>query len=309
MNFKEKFKKGLKGLNFGLSTGIPSIDKAIGGIQKAALYGIAAGPKVGKTTFVDFAFVISPYLEYLEILKKGNPANLILEWIYFSFEINRIKKEFKYVAFFMFHDYNITEFRHKDEVYEITPNYLEGKVKDNSGELIMPSIEHQKIVMKIYEDRIIPLFGEYDEKGKLLKKGLIIFVENRDNPTGLRNFIGRYSKDNGTWSHSTYTTTERDKFGKNREVTHEKRESWESNHQNKHTIIVLDHLRKLKRELNFSKKEIVDKMIEYQVEFRNWCGFTFVDIISLEFSKKEAFSFGSTILSAILDILVIKAES
>ena len=66
MNFKEKFKNGIAGLNSGLPTGLTAIDIAIGGIQKKAIYGVAAGPKVGKTTFSDFSFVISPYLYYLE---------------------------------------------------------------------------------------------------------------------------------------------------------------------------------------------------------------------------------------------------
>jgi hypothetical protein len=61
----------------------------------------------------------------------------------------------------------------------------------------------------------------------------------------------------------------------------DKRESWQPNNPNKYTIIITDHLRKLKDERNFQKKQTVDKMVEYQVEFRNWCGWTFVDIIHL----------------------------
>lgn len=288
MNLKEKFKKGLQGLNVGLPTGIESIDTSIGGIQKAAIYGIAAGPKVGKTTFTDFSFLISPYLYYLEELKKGNPNNLEIEWIYFSFEIDRVKKEFKFVTFFMYHDYNITTFKWKDEVYEITPNYLEGKMRDNDGEVIIPSEEHQKIVMQIYEDRIIPLFGEYDEKGRLIKKGLITFVENKENPTGLRNFIGRYSNENGEWIKTKYkAVTGEDENGNPLYTERERRDSWIPNNPNKFTIIITDHLRKLPSERGFNKKQTVDKFIEYQVEFRNWCGFTFVDIIHLNRSMSD----------------------
>lgn len=280
MNFKERFERGLQGLNFGLPTGLDAIDKVTGGIQKEAIYGIAAGPKVGKTTFVDYSFVIAPYLHYLEILKKGNPENLEIEWIYFSFEINRIKKEFKYVAFFMKHDYNIDTFKHKDSVYDISPNYLEGKMKDNDGEIIRPSEEHQKIVYQIYEDRIIPLFGEYDNKGKQIKPGLIKFVEQRDNPTGLRNYIGRYTAKTGTWHWEDYQE-EVIVGNETKTVTKQKRAGWTPNSPNKFVIIVTDHLRKLKEERGFTKKQLIDKYIEYQVEFRNWCRFTFVDIIHL----------------------------
>lgn len=282
MNFKTKFKKGLQGLNFGLPTGIPEIDKSQGGLQRSAIYGVAAGPKVGKTTFVDYSMVISPYLYYLSELEKGNPKNISIEWIYFSFEIDRVKKEFKYVVFFMYHDHNITHFKWKDEVHEINPNYLEGKMKDNDGETIIPTEEHQNIAMEIYERRIIPLFGEYDEKGKLIKPGLIKFVENKENPTGLRNYIGQYSAQNGEWVKSKYKKlTGHTEEGEPLYIMAEKRESWIPNDPNKFVIIITDHLRKIPSERGFNKKQTVDKMIEYQVEFRNWCGFTFIDIIHL----------------------------
>jgi hypothetical protein len=282
MNFEYRFKQGLKGLNFGLPMGIPAMDLKMGGIQRESLYGVAAGPKVGKTTLVDYAFVLSPSEYYLAELSRGNPRNLEVEWIYFSFEISRVKKEFKYVTFYMARDYGITTFDWKEEVHQLTPNYLEGKMRDNDDMPIIPSEEHQKIILEIYRNKIIPLFGEYDQKGKRIKKGLVDFVDVRDNPTGLRNYIGEYSSKNGTWNKVSYKT----QTGTNHDGTplyeiKQKRESWTPNNPNKFTIIILDHLRKLKAERGFSKKALVDKMIEYQVEFRNWCGFTFVDIIHL----------------------------
>lgn len=282
MNFEYRFKQGLKGLNFGLPMGIPAMDLKMGGIQRESLYGVAAGPKVGKTTLVDYAFVLSPSEYYLAELSRGNPRNLEVEWIYFSFEISRVKKEFKYVTFYMARDYGITTFDWKEEVHQLTPNYLEGKMRDNDDMPIIPSEEHQKIILEIYRNKIIPLFGEYDQRGKRIKKGLVDFVDVRDNPTGLRNYIGEYSSKNGTWNKVSYKT----QTGTNHDGTplyeiKQKRESWTPNNPNKFTIIILDHLRKLKAERGFSKKALVDKMIEYQVEFRNWCGFTFVDIIHL----------------------------
>ena len=282
MNFEYKFKQGLKGLNFGLPMGIPAIDKKVGGIQREALYGIAAGPKVGKTTFTDFSFVLTPSEYYLNELLIGNPRELEVEWIYFSYEISRVKKEFKYITFYMARDYGIETFNWKNEVYDLTPNYLEGKMRDNEDKMIVPSEEHQRIILEIYRDKIIPLFGEYDIKGKRIKKGLIDFVEYRENPTGLRNYLGEYSSKNGTWTKIKYwVTIGKDSEGNPLKEQREKRDSWIPHNPKKMTIVILDHLRKLKSERGFSKKQTVDKMIEYQVEFRNWCGFTFVDIIHL----------------------------
>jgi hypothetical protein len=188
----------------------------------------------------------------------------------------------------MARDYGITTFDWKNEVYELTPNYLEGKMRDNEDKQIIPTEEHQRIILEIYRSKIIPLFGEYNEEGVRIKKGLVDFVEVRDNPTGLRNYIGDYSSRNGTWKKSKFKR----KIGLDHEgqpiyEIKEKRESWIPNNPNKFTIIILDHLRKLKDERHFSRKQLVDKMIEYQVEFRNWCGFTFVDIIHLNRSMGD----------------------
>jgi len=276
MNFRTEFARGLEGKNEGLSFGLPALDIELGGVQKRAIYGICAGPKVGKTTFTDYSFVISPYLDYLELKKDPKYATLEIEWIYFSFEISRIKKEFKLVPYFLLKDHGIATFRHKSEVRDISPQYLEGKLKDKDGERIIPCDEHIEAIMKVYEERIIPLFGEYDEEGNLIKPGFIRFVENKENPTGLRNYIGRYSADNGRWVMRTENVGSSEK-----PEYREYRSHWVPNNPDKYTIIITDHLRKLLPERGMQKKEVVDKYIEYQVEFRNWCGFTFVDIIHL----------------------------
>ena len=282
MNFREKFKKGLEGLNFGLPTGLDNIDIAIGGVQKGAIYTVAAAPKVGKSTFVNYSFLLSPYLHYLEELKKGNPTNLEIEWIYFSFEMSRLKMEFKFIPFFMDKDYKIRTFNWKEEVYDISPNYIEGKMRDNDKQPIIPSEEHQRIILEIYEKRIIPLFGEYNEKGLQIKKGIVNFIEKRENPTGLRNFIGNYSSNNGTWIKSKYwATVGKDSNGQPIKEQREKREGWIPNNPNKYTIIITDHMRKIPKERGFDERQTINKMVEYQVELRNWCDFTFVDIIHL----------------------------
>src|SRR4051812_43531757 len=99
-NFSQVFKQGLAGDNFGLTTGVSPLDKSINGTQRGMSIGLAAAPKCGKTTFADFAFVLSPYLK---MEKEGRLDDI--EWIYHSFEISRVRKEFKFAAFFMAYDY------------------------------------------------------------------------------------------------------------------------------------------------------------------------------------------------------------
>lgn len=268
MNFVETFIKGKTGINKGLTTGILQIDKSIDGIQKKSIYGVAAPPKVGKTTFVDYSFVISPYLQCLEETDKK------VHFIYFSYEIDRIKKEFKFASYFMAKDYGIDKIYHQGKTYDMSSRYLLGKLTDDNGNLIPVSTEHEEKLRLIYRNRIVPLFGEYNEQGNKITEGKIDFIEERDNPTGMRNYIMRYAEKNGTFIKSAYQT--KDENGN--EVTRYRIIGYTPNDPNLTTIIITDHIRKLKRERGFTMKENIDKWIEYQVEFRNWCGFTFVDI-------------------------------
>ena len=67
MNFVTSLKQGQQGKNKGLSMGdgLRDISSAVNGIQRGMMYGVAAAPKVGKSTFSDYTFVIQPYLSSL----------------------------------------------------------------------------------------------------------------------------------------------------------------------------------------------------------------------------------------------------
>lgn len=272
MNFVIEYEKGQRGENFGLSTGINSLDIAMNGVQRKAIYSIGAPPKAGKTTFLDFAFVLSPYLL--------SPDEEI-HWIYYSFEIDRVRKEFKYACYFLYHDYGVNLIQlpegstHKgSNSIAISPDYLMGKVRDDNGNLIPVQKEIESVLMEVYKNRIVPLFGDYDDKGNKITDGVIDFVEERDNPTGLRNYVLDYANENGEFIFQPYTTTE-----KGQKVEKQRIVGWKPDNPKKYVIIITDHVRKPRRERGYTEKENIDKWIEYQVELRNWCGFTFVNII------------------------------
>lgn len=282
MNFIEAFKKGQQGRNMGLSTGLLPLDRSIDRIQQRSIYGIAAAPKVGKTTFADMCFVLEPYLYLLE-LKQQQPDNPIdVEWIYFSFEINRVKKEFKYAAYFMYRDYGISTFIHKGKSYTISPRYLEGRMADDDNELIMVQPDHLEKIKEIYEKRIVPLFGRYDTTGRCVQRGVIQFIEQRDNPTGMRNYLLHYARQHGEFINEEYTTRENGESVKKSRII-----GYKPNNPMKFTIIITDHVRKLVKERGYTLKENIDKWIEYSVELRNWCSFTFVHIVHLNRSISD----------------------
>lgn len=275
MNFVTTFKEGKSGNAIGLTTGIPMLDVALNGIHRKYTYAIAAAPKVGKTTLADFCFLLSPYLQ---AEKEGTLDKI--KWTYFSFEIDRISKEFKFAAFFMYHDYDVATFQYKGKTYPMSQDYLMGRLLHRDGDLIEPILvtpEHEEMLKKIYEKRIVPLFGRYNDKGIRVNEGLIDYIEVADTPTNIRKVVIDYANKHGTFNYENYQVLDNNgnKISKKRMV------SYVPGDPLAYHFFIIDHIRKFKREKGLSMKENIDKWLEYQTELRNVCKFTFIDIIHL----------------------------
>jgi hypothetical protein len=269
MNFIDEFKKGQLGLNFGLPMGHTHLEKALDGVQRQHIYTLASAAKVGKTAVVDYMFLLSPYLYSL------NDPELDIHWEYFSFEIDRVSKEFKFVAFFMAYDYGVYTFDYEDNIYMMSPRYLRGKLKDEGGNLIPILEEHFEMVKEIYSNRIVPIFGEYSKSGKLLKPGKVSFIEEKDNPTGIQKYLMRKADVEGKFIHEPYTTV--DEYGN--EVKKKRVIGYVPNNPKAYRIIIIDHVRSMRLERSFTIKQNIDKLSQYEVELRNRCGYTFVNIV------------------------------
>lgn len=271
MNFITEFEKGQLGENKGLpmGAGLKNLDAAIGGIQKGRIYGIASPAKTGKSTLINYGFLYEPYLYALE-------NNLPVEWIYYSFEIDRISMEFDAATFFLNHDYGIERIQLENQkcringndvdVIPLSPDYLKGMLRDTNGEVIKCKPNIIEALETVYENRIKKIFGEYNEQGELLNKGVVFFRESRDNPTGIYHELIDYAAHRGEIQYKVYGTSKR-------------MVGYNPNDRNLTTIIIMDHIRKLLPERDFSTKQVVDKMMEYFVELRNLFGFTIIPII------------------------------
>lgn len=268
MNFIEEFKKGQSGGNKGLpmGEGLLNLSNVINGVQRGRLYGVAAPPKAGKSTLVDYGFFIQPYLYCLE---HGIPV----EWIYYSLEIDRVSKEFDVAAHFLYIDYGITHVSLDEGVtkdgeteIELDADYLRGRVMDDDGNLVKMKDAILDVLKEVYVNRIVPIFGEYSNNGIIVKPGVVTFIEQKDNPTGIYKWLKNHAAQNGK-----FVTTGSGKFSR---IV-----GFKAANPDKYTIVITDHLRKMIPERGWQMKQTVDKMIEYQVELRNWTGYTFVDII------------------------------
>jgi len=272
MNLKEAFLQGQQGANKGLSMGkgLPNVNKAVNGVQRQRFYGVAGSPKSGKSTFADYAFVLSPYLDSL-----STEEPLIIR--YYSFELNRVSKEFDFAAFFLWYDYNIEKVKLPEDVtltqhglkvleIDLSPDFLRGRVLDDNEQIIKVPQEIVEKLILVYKNRIIPLFGEYDDKGEKISNGIIEFIEEKNNPTGLYKDWLSFAEKIGKFETKDYGGTIR-LLG------------YTLHNPNLRVIIVIDHLRKVLLERGFDLKKAVDKTSEYITSVRDKCGFTFVGII------------------------------
>jgi hypothetical protein len=221
-----------------------------------------------------------------EEYEKLQSQLLELDLFYLSYEIDRVNKEFDFITHFINKDFGISQvilppgkFYKEKNFIPLSPSFLKGEAHYDKAnpkdklEIIKVSPELEEMVKATYIRRIIPLFGRYNEQGQQEEKGMITFLENKDNPTGIRNYFLDYAKRNGEFLYSSTTSKEG--------VKYTRMVGYKPHKPDKYVIIILDHIRKVLPERGYKMKEIIDKFSEYAVELRNTCKFTFVVIIHL----------------------------
>lgn len=161
----------------------------------------------------------------------------------------------------------------------ISASYLRGRIQDDNGEIIKVSDEIFKHLQIIYEERIVPLFGRYNEKGIKTHEGVIDFIEQKENPTGLRKKLLEKAEKDGTFLYQEFV----DKEGN----SGKKIIGYTPNDPTLLHIVVTDTIRKIPKERGFTMKETIDKYLEYTTEIRNQCQYTFIHIIHLNRSMAD----------------------
>jgi len=244
-DFLEEVNNGLEGKNEGIRGGLPRLDQFVCNIQKARYEVVGAMQKTGKTAFIDYRYVISPYME-----NKYRPIN----WIYFSYEIDRLAKMAKFCAYFMRIKHGI----------QCSANYILSRGENKLDP------KHLSLVEDIYKNELSDLFGVYDQYGRCTRRGRIDFIEEKDNPTGIYKYLMRYAEQNGQFIYEPYMVMD----DNGRKVEKQRIIGYKENNPNLYTIIILDHVGLMRKENGYDKKANIDKMSEYFVFFRNICRFT-----------------------------------
>ena len=248
--FLEKIQEGVEGKNIGLKTFLPKFSKALSNIQDREYHVLGAQKKTGKTSFVQQFYILGTYLL--------NP-NVDVQYLFYNYEMPIYKLMAKAVSFIAWYMYK----------KELSDSIIFSKGENK------PDKEQLELINLIYKNHIIPLFGEYDNYGRLVKQGKITFVPNKINPTGMKALTHNWFKDKGDYVeqvvHYEQSGVQKTRY----EKTAFKK------YDDTHQIILVDHCGLMPLERGFNRKQNIDKWSEYVLEDRNSLGGTWVDIFQL----------------------------
>jgi hypothetical protein len=247
----------LSGKYDGLSTGITSLDAALGKLLPRQFYGLASAPKVGKSAMTLTHFILFPYLDALKRNRK-------VHFYYFSYEMDLVTNLSRITTTM----YSILT---KDT--SVSPRYFFGKeINKETGEYIKPDPDKVRKYKEIYNDYIVPLFGKRNKYGQVVQEGMLTFYGEADNPTGFFKEVIAAAESKGK-----VIREHLDIGGK----TRKRIVGYEPNDPTEMNIVILDNLRKLIPEGGANLKQTVDKAISYIASLRNMLGWTFIAIIHL----------------------------
>lgn len=273
MNFESEFQLGQRGGNKGLpmGDGLEKLSKALNGVQKGRIYTIASPPKVGKSTFVNCAFLLAPY-EYA----RANHLNI--RFVYFSYEIDVVSMQFDLAVHYLYKRYHRKTYTLEDgktvngqTVIPLTSDLLRGYITDDNGDIVTLKPALTDALFEIMDKDVYPLLGKYDENGiqDPSVKCCTNFISNKQNPTGMYKYLCSLALSRGT---AIADPT-------NPNPAFPKWLSYKPNDENEHVIVITDHCRLLMGEDNLTLKGLVDRWSQYCTTLRNVCNYTFVNII------------------------------
>lgn len=106
--------RGRQGLNVGITTGLPKLDRLVSGIQRSTFYLIAGGTGSGKTTLCLYSFIYEPLK-----IKLGDPSFRI---IYYSLEMTAEMLYAKLLSMYIYFNYGVavtySEIFSRDEIID-----------------------------------------------------------------------------------------------------------------------------------------------------------------------------------------------
>lgn len=245
-DLRNEIDRGREGKNIWCPLGFPKMGQHIG-ITKRMYTAIGGASGTGKTGFADAAYVLKPYEWFLA---NKDETDIEIRWIYRSMERSSVYKKAKWLCHKLWYDYQI--------------------LLDVPVILSWGNNKH-KVSQELY-DIILGLEAYFDQMLEYVE-----IIDGPVNPTGIYKHVQQYANVHGKVVDEPYITKDN--------ITRI-RKKYVPNNPNLITIIIEDHLGKLKGELigerfaAANSKEILDKMSDYNSsEFRDFYGFSPVAIM------------------------------
>lgn len=240
VKLKQSVDDGIAGKSIWIPLHFPKMGQEVG-IGKKIYTIIGGGAGTGKTAFTDLAYVLAPYNW---MLKNKDKTDIEIRIIYRSMERSQTYKLAKWVCLRLYNMYGI--------IMDV-PILLGWGVQKN------------KIPQEIY-DKIVE---SYDYFNAMLE--YVEIIDGTMNPTGIYKHVQEYAETVGKIEEIPYVT---------KDNIHRTKRVYVPNNEKLITIIVLDHIGKLKGEKNDGvflqpqSKGLMDKMSDYcGTEFRDFYGF------------------------------------
>lgn len=225
----KNIERGRQGLNEGLPMGFNRLVEYLPNIQQGTYYLAAASSKVGKTSFVDDAFMYNPF----DYLQKTKDTNIVLDIDYFSYEIEKKSKITKGISRALWKETGI--------IADISTILSRGR--------------------NYCEDELFTKIKSYKSYFESLED-VVTIHDMPDNATGIYKYLVNKAKSNGKVLTKTIGTS-------NEGIEIKRFDKYIPNNPNKYWIVIIDHIALLKEERGFTTKQNIDKMSQYLVELRN----------------------------------------
>ncbi len=177
----------------------------------------------------------------LSAIQDADAKKIKLDVFYYSYEIDELAKQCNWISVIIYQKYKII----------IAPEKIKGlgsnRLDKDEQQLVNDEIENLKELFKRINFRFIST-----------------------NPTGVYHELWTHAEANGEVLYEQYVNTEGN--------IAKRVSGYKPKDEEAYTLVVLDHLYHLKKEREFSTKEVIDKYSEYCVALRNLFGFTFINI-------------------------------
>lgn len=229
---RSRIQQGRRGENIGLPFASKRLNNALFGIHQARYYLAGADSGVGKSSFVNFYFVLEAYKTAL--LEK-RPFKLF----YYSFEISEEELIAKWVCYVISLMFDV----------DLHMDYIMGRIKG-----MTLTDEHQEMI-----DSALDWLSD-----------MLPFVEIIDapkNPTTIFNQLIEYAETIGEVHRTTHTSKKKDKAGKFIKTSYIT--GFTVTDPRLLVLVVVDHVALATNEQGMNKKDTIDLLSKYMVFVRN----------------------------------------